>query len=937
MALTLVERLAGKDPNGWKEFFPDYEPNDDVRVTKARAVEAGLTPQERASPFDPQSRAAAYQATPLSDSDVALAREATGGRLDLGDVREVPGVSGRNLGTFDSLGDAPAAPPPSNRNQNANTSSGEIVQQDQDAKAEDSNTQNPEPEVAEDSETVADAVEDREDGPALNARTDALSQAGVGVQTQTPLGNEPERQPITASDDEGNESAEDFQDDSESDVIVENVTVPGDFVKRLQPKPNILSEFTSYTYSLSLYLVQPGDYERMMLTGEKKLFNSTLLIQTGGSPVGDKESEKSRRNVYFDDDFYINDLEIESLVTGKSTQGAHNATTLRFNITEPYGISFLDRLRNAVADYRGSDENLFSQIYILVVRFYGYDNAGNLAQPENKPEETTDSNAVIEKFIPFIWENIKFTVSNQSVVYECKAVAVNQYVGLGQLTSTVPYNIEISGQTLSEVVNGETIFSESRSTQDEDDENGINSNNEAQAKKTIKQGLASALNKFEKAEAEKTGSIPNEYVIKLDESVGLSNAKMAQFDEAYLANLPVEPRTTQTLAQKTSNDNTRRKYSVIAGQPIVQVLDLLVRASTYITDQQLVKITEDPAADRGLGPTVERAKKYERLRESQNGPIAWYKITTHTVPKEYDERRKEYAYKITYIVSGYQVNDLASEFFPKPPFRGVHKKYDYWFTGKNTEVLGFEQQYNSLFYIRMAPSEVLSAAGIDPREYRNSTSKGTTQNTSDQSEVMGTGDSARPAADAASSLYSPSDQAIADLKILGDPAWIQQSELLYNNNDGIDYSPFLPDESINYDSQEPLFQISFNLPTDYDVDKTGTMPVRKFNKNDVSGPGSNEYIYRANRIVNSFVNGEFTQQISATLQFDATRDNISSPNRSVDNSSELFPLLGDDIILPGTSSDVGSSKNADVLGPRRGPFGVSGIDVISDNLGSDDD
>ena len=926
--ISQFERLVGADPDAWKEFYPDYEPNDDVRVTKARAVAQGVGPSDRVSVLDPDTPAAAFQSTPLSDADVVLAREKVG--LDLGDVREVSGVIIGSSGTFQSLAEADAA-----------LSSGQTVSADQSARAEDASTQRPEPESGttepDNDNDLASGVRVFRDGTGPLGQGPGGS-GGVGGQSTFAPG-QPGNPiiPETVADDEGNETGGEPEEEIAPDIILENTTIPGEFATELKSKPNILSEFSSYSYSVSVYLMQPGEYTQMVVNGEKKLFNSTLLIQSGGISGG-ADSGSSRRNPFFDVDFYINNLEIESLITGKATQGAHNATRIRFDVTEPYGISFLDRLRSAVADFRGSTQNMFSQTYLMVIRFYGYDEAGNLVQPKNKPEETSDSNSVIEKFIPFMFGNIKFTVANQSVVYECEAVAINQYVGLGQITSTVPYNIEISGQTLSELFNGETIFSNSSQTPGPRVLSDDDGTSQSQSAATIKQGLVAALNRYEKIEAREKGALPNEYAIKLDESVGLANAKMAQFNEAYLANLPIEGRTNQTLAQQSSINNNQRKYSIIAGQSIVQMLDLLVRASTYITDQQLVKFTEDPAEDRNAGPNGSN-KKYVKLRDGKQGPVAWYKITTHIEPKEYDERRGEHSYKITYIISGYQVNDLISEYFPKPQFRGVHKEYDYWFTGENTEVLNFEQQFNALYYLRMAPQEVLRASGIDPRLNRNSITKTTTQDVSDQSETMGTGESAKPSADAASSLYSPSDQATAEIKILGDPAWLQQSELLYNNIEAVEYAAFLPDNSINYDSQEPLFQISFNLPTDYDVDGSGTIPVRKFNQVEDFLPGSHRFIYRANRVVNSFSNGVFTQQISATQMFDTTRETDNIQN----DEDERFPLFGprreDDIILPGTPAEPDSATDANFFSPRidSNPFSSIGIDLVPPDIEQDDD
>lgn len=902
----LTNLIGNPDPDAWQALYPDYTPPAELRASKAIAVSRGISPEARGDAAadrlgalgDPQ---VAFVMTPLSDEDLSAAESVAQYNIT---QREVPGVE---IGVPQNL-----------RNVGSTTSAGQIVKNEQDAGSEGANTQHPEPELKEADDQESASVAERDEGAASPIANDQSgfdeftgAAAGLGITGQTPADLQAPP-PSTVSDDQGSDSLSDADDEENPDVIVENVTIPGEFTRELEAKPNVLSQFFSYSYSLSLYLMKPGDYELMVRTGQKKLFNSTLLIQSGGIPIN---AEDSRRNEFFDVDFYINNLEIESLVTGKATQGAHNATTMRFDINEPYGISFLDRLRNAVADFRGSDENILSQIYLLVIRFYGYDEEGNLVQPESKGEEATDSNSAIEKFIPFMWRNIKFTIASQAVVYQCEAVAVNQYVGLGQLQTSIPYNIEISGQSLTELFNGEAVFADrgGQENQGDDDEDAGAPDSENAA--TLRQGLVAALNKFERKNAESKGALPNEYAIKLDDSVGLTRAKMAQDSEAYLANLPMAGRTTQTIGQQMGTDNTRRKYSLVAGQPIVQVLDLLVRSSTYITDQQLVKITENPSVDRNIGKVSDG--KYLKLREGNQGPVAWYKITTQVEPKEYDPRRGEYSYKITYIISGYQVNDLISEFFPAPPFRGVHKKYDYWFTGANTEVLQFEQSFNSLFYLRMAPEEVLRASGIVPLENRSNISKFTTQDTSDQSETMGTGDSLRPSADAASRLYSPADQAIAELRIFGDPAWIQQSELLYSNVEGINHAPFLPDDSINYDSQEPLFQLTYNLPTDYDVEGTGTMPVTKFNQTQGGDINSHQFIYRANRIVNSFSNGEFIQQISATQMFDTDQT-------FTDDSGTAFPLLGDAL---GLSSNTDNVRDADSFGPRDSIFPLSGIDI----------
>jgi len=812
-------------------------------------------------------------------------------------------------------------------------SSGQTVSTDQAARAEDANTQRPEP----DSGTVDPENEnDLASGVRVfRGGTGPLGQGpggagGVGGQSTFAPG-QPGNPiiPETVPDDDGNESADDYSEEDATSTVRDGVSIPNSFTSTIVPRPNILSEFTSYSYSLSIYLMKPDDYRNMILTGVKDILGSTLLIQTGGIKSSDE-----KRNQFFDDDFYIDNFEMESLITGKSTQGAHNATRLAFDIIEPYGISFLDRLRDAVNNFQGSDQNMLSQPYLMVIQFYGYDEDGNLVRPENNARSATDSNAVVEKFIPFMWESIKFTIANQSVVYACKALAINQYVGLGQIYASVPYNIEISGQTIEQLFGGD----EPEFVDDDDD------NNDAigeETNKTLHGGIIAALNRYEEIRAaEKGAEVANKYHVVIDEDI--KKAKVVHSSEtSNLANLPTVERTNNSVNQSIPlNQAAGRKYSIIAGQPLTQVLDLLIRSSTYITNQQIVDITSDPAVDRsrslnrnnpdsassagvtlvskkfqiprGIAGSIdsENQNSTENNEEDDDAPPLWYKITTHINFKEYDTRRQEYAYDITYNISKYKVNDLHSEYFPSAKFRGVHKKYDYWFTGENTEVLAFEQEFNSLFYLKMAPKAATAGIDIGVGNPQTSTSKYTTLDISDQSEVMETGEAGRPAADAASSLYSPADQGYAELKVMGDPAWIQQSELFYNSVGGFNIDQFLPDDSINYDSQEPLFQLSFNLPTDYDVEKTGTMPIRNFNKTKDADPGSHKLVYRANRVLSNFSGGKFTQQISATLMFDVTerinrgfQESNRNTFQSADTTSNPGVQAGVDLIPPPTSLD----------------------------------
>jgi hypothetical protein len=171
------------------------------------------------------------------------------------------------------------------------------------------------------------------------------------------------------------------------------------------------------------------------------------------------------RNQFFPLDYYIDDVQVKSIISGKGTGGAHNVTELRFKIIEPNGITFLDNLFAATQQYialQGGNvkQNYAAQNFLMVIRFYGYDENGTLvtANRQNKDAVGSDVNATVEKFIPFQFTGIKFRIANKLVEYECSAVCPQNIVATGPARGVIPYNVEVTSQTLKELLTGTAKF-----------------------------------------------------------------------------------------------------------------------------------------------------------------------------------------------------------------------------------------------------------------------------------------------------------------------------------------------------------------------------------------------------------------------------------------------------------------------------------------------
>ena len=213
---------------------------------------------------------------------------------------------------------------------------------------------------------------------------------------------------------------------------------------------------------------------------------------------------------------------------------------------------------------------------------------------------------------------------------------------------------------------------------------------------TIVSGLAAALNKFEQERVPGTFTIPDEYeIIIVDDAMQNAKTQPPISKNRLTSNatvgmvIPADAAQAKLSSKQTVNFNSKNA-AILAGTSIVQFIDQAVRNSTYIYDQQLTS----PAVDKDGNEVDDK----DAPSGKPAGPFAWYRIGTQVTPKGYDPKRNDYAYKITYQVSMFKVYGVRSDYFPVSRKNGVHKQYKHWFTGQNSQILTFEQDFNYLFY-----------------------------------------------------------------------------------------------------------------------------------------------------------------------------------------------------------------------------------------------
>jgi hypothetical protein len=709
---------------------------------------------------------------------------------------------------------------------------------------------------------------------------------------------------------------------------------------KIPTQPNALSRYSSYTYNIGLYILKPEQYNTYITSKRITIPNGQLLMASGGAPLSANSQPPTNNNAqtgsaanrpgvdlaagrsqYFPLDYYIDDVELKGIINGKGSRSAHNVTELNFKITEPNGISLLDNLVKATEEIMGPSGQYLSQIFLMVINFWGYDQNGTLTPAMGiDPNDPTKTTIPIVKYIPFVFTSIKFRISNKMVEYTCAAVAVQNSKATGQALGTIPYNVELTAETMTDIFNGASVvtttFNPAAGRQPTAVPRagaaapaGAPPKSGAAPKETITSGIIQAMNDFELLQVEK-GIFEHEnvYEVVFTDNI-LADATLVPPGPTDKTSTPMGPNNATAAQQLNpaagSVNNKAKNNSATAGTTLIQFMDKTLSASSYIIDQQNATINNE-----GI-----------RVPQKTTASImGWYRIGLQAVPIAYDPKRKDYAYKITYQVSPYLVNDIQNPYFPKGVFRGVHKKYSYWFTGENSEVLDYSAEFNALYYyVVNSPQEQ-----TDTSDYRFAEeARRRYQTKSNENIQSGTSeDVTEPAAQAKDTLYSPGDLNRANLTIWGDPAWIQQGELGTGiAGPGFNFSPYLPDGTINVESEEILFEIAWNKPVDYSLE-TGLMEPgqRRYGANSlVTDTGSKQttqsYIYKAVTVNSTFSKGKFTQQLEGVrVQFPL---NAIKTNKTAAEVAGVSPGQADSDLAEQQARAQSAATTA--AGPRRGP------------------
>lgn len=678
------------------------------------------------------------------------------------------------------------------------------------------------------------------------------------------------------------------------------------------PLPNPLSKYATYSYVLSISAMSDNDinFPDLSYMAGKSL---PLICKSANADPYNRVA-----TAYGKFDFFVDSLTLSSTL-GFEKNNNTNVTGIQFSIIEPFSMGMFI-IACQTAAYQQGWKNYKDAPFLLTVSFRGNTQGGS---PQLVPNST--------RYIPFKFSMLNMKVSEKGATYNITAIPYNQQA-LSTRTAKFKSDVSIKGATVQELL------------------------------QTGPKSLQSVINqRMQQYVKDGTVKVPDQVLIlfptdtassavpagtsdnKETKSSATVNTKTesGSGDSALFVKLGVaKSKINETLVQPDGDCNALGKASMgfgldKKGDPSIgsesEVWDpknkVWVRANNALKIKEGdFRFTQDTDAINAINQVL-LASNYPTETLDQNkvdskGMRQWWTIDTQVYPISSDENITTTGQKprlIVYRVIPYAVSVAATNPPNTPPpgvtslKKQVVKEYNYLYTGKNTEVLKFDIEFNASFQAMMASDNLKrsmdvknGAASGDAAKDKNDTLKAQPEGspvlpvpgvtptsvsytgTITSTDKLGGGGSETQETRAARLFHDAitrgKDMVLLNMEIWGDPYYVAQSGLGNYTSKSTSYDNLNADGTVNYQNGEVYITVNFRTPIDinqstglYKFAGSSSAPVTQF-----SG------LYRVRRVTSTFAGGMFKQVLTGSRLDQQENPSIGTANQTFTTSNKTI-------------------------------------------------
>lgn len=638
---------------------------------------------------------------------------------------------------------------------------------------------------------------------------------------------------------------------------------------------NVLSNYRSFNYLFTFSALKSTTVNDPLKYRDSSL--DLVIIRSGGKGTKGLVAGSAGQNDLVNGfnknspgafDLFIEDVEINSIMGFSESTSVSQPTTISFDVIEPYSINgFIEALQ--VSAQAAGYPTYQNASFLLKMEFLGYPDTSDFPAAEQVPMST--------RYFPIKLTGVEVTVDQKGTRYKITAIPFNES-GFG-VPNKIKKSVKISGETVEDILN-DLVKNINKQTKTSDDD--------AKGSPTLDHDTYSVS--FEGNAAKLIGKAKVVELLSDNSTYSFPDAKTVNKPTAYHQDGQPAPSAQQNASDPGAYKPTYIKNSSAQfpeGKNITECMAAIIRDSKFGRDlmEKLVSDFKTVVDEYGMVDyflikmevTNKATNNVDTKRPYQNFNfvIALHKIMYNRIPLFGNQH-----------VDAKQLKKLAL------------REYNYIYTGKNTEVLNFKLNFNTL-YFEAIPAALGKSYGPSARDTAAYSNKLEAKLGSDPGSIQGLPQAPRYVgsqltsvdkdaggsrqSDPYSSLAKGMHRAIidskasmldGDLEILGDPYFIVTGGIgNYNPPPSVIGPQMTADGMASHTYGEVLIIVNFRNPIDIDSLEAGG----RFRFDSELVPFSG--VYRVNEVKSTFKDGLFKQSLKI-LRVPGQGDAVSTPATS---------------------------------------------------------
>ena len=646
--------------------------------------------------------------------------------------------------------------------------------------------------------------------------------------------------------------------------------------------PNMLFEFASYNTLFTLSGLGKKDLENTQTLLNSKPHD--IIVRSGGIGATENQDradinvenkkiidgnerlkgavDKSRNVLSLNRDMYIKSVTMNSVPGLNEKRRLTSVTDITMDIVEPYGITLLERIRGAAINNNYLDH--LDAPYLLTVEFRGFDEQSRVINEFGK--------GATKRVIPIKIIDMQMDVNQGGTIYSVKAIPYNEFGFVNTYTE-----LKTSG----------SLYPQGKTVAD------------------VLKALEDLLNQG--AEDDRTAGkigVPDRYQISIHEDLNPEKP----FSTGNLDQTGMFAQSKQTSTAVDTGDVPVEYMKVNSGNNIVKILEEIMKGHPDFTEKNFKDFRQKASRELGLAQFKGGAQAV--LEQAENFYFKYFRIKSSVIPndEDFDLKRATNPKIIKFTVEPYKIHayslSLPGISTGKNFKNFVFKTYNYIFTGDNVDVLDLNINYRVAYYqgslkdvqatntrkntvenVRGQPTGGTTA--IDHFGDGNLLLKTETTNFSSPGTGKTGGTPTELDAFLDTLTHPLADMVNIRMEILGDPAWLGQSQFIPANPQFSGTKRIHRDRDMDYwqnarnsiwndqlrcynaDVAEPIVLLNFRMPTDLN-DRTGVYDLQSDQSAEFSG------LYRVIGVEHNFTDGKYTNVLQMT-RFNNQGVTISNP------------------------------------------------------------